>query len=183
MTDWDQEGQMLIDTGSEEWQKGHRDRAVDLFKQVIERYPMRPEGYNKLGVIYAESRQLDLAEEHFGMALIQDKNYAPALSNLGNIYLERDNLDEAVHYYSLALHSSPDYAPAHRNISVAYRRLGKLSPYVSHLKHSQRLEMKNPKTSFSNQEGEQRRKALRIWLIILGVILVLGVWQALKIRG
>ncbi|MCY0878133.1 MAG: tetratricopeptide repeat protein [Firmicutes bacterium] len=151
MTDWDDEGQDLLQRGTEAWERRDRATAEALFSQLVQLFPDRPEGYNKLGVISAESGELKTAEEYFLRALSVDRRYAPALTNLGNIYLERGEVDQAIQHYYLALNSDPDYAPAHRNLSVAYRKQGKYAAFVSHFKRSQRLDVRRAHQEFRDQ--------------------------------
>ncbi|MCY0899673.1 MAG: tetratricopeptide repeat protein [Firmicutes bacterium] len=140
MTDWEQYGEDLLRRGTLAWERRDRSTAEKLFTQLVQQFPERPEGYNKLGVLCADSGQLEAAEQYFLRALAADGRHAPALTNLGNIYLERGDVDQAIQHYLLALNHDPDYPPAHRNLSVAYKRQGKYSAFVSHFKRSQRLD-------------------------------------------
>ncbi len=143
---------MLMD-GTQAWQSGHRDQAMSIFQEVVDQYPERPEGYNKIGVIYAQTAELDTAERYFITALTKDRAHAPSLTNLGNIYLERGELENAIQHYTLALVSDPNYAPAHRNLSVAYRKQGHLNRSVTHLKRSQRLETQRQREDFRTERA------------------------------
>ncbi len=145
---WDIAGQKMLMEGTQAWQSGKRDQAMAIFQKVVDQYPERPEGYNKIGVIYAQTGELDAAERYFLTALSMDRTHAPSLTNLGNIYLERGDLDNAVQHYTLALASDSNYAPAHRNLSVAYRKQGHLNRSVTHLKRSQRLETQHQREDF-----------------------------------
>ncbi len=137
---WDIQGQLWLTEGTKAWESGEREQALELFNRIIETYPERPEGYNKAGVVYAETKQLDKAEKYFLYALSKDRMHVPALTNLGNIYLERGEIENAVQHYTLALQGDAEYPPAHRNLAIALRRQGRIGASVSHLKRSQRLE-------------------------------------------
>jgi tetratricopeptide (TPR) repeat protein len=137
---WDSQGQLWLIQGTQAWDGGEREQAMEIFNRIMDVYPERPEGYNKAGVVYAETGQLDNAEKYFLFALSKDRMHVPSLTNLGNIYLERGQITEAIQHYSLALQADPEYPPAHRNLAIAYRRQGRIGASVSHLKRSQRLE-------------------------------------------
>jgi tetratricopeptide (TPR) repeat protein len=155
--DWDSRGQALLDQASASWRQGHRDDAEALFLQLADEYPDRPEPYNKLGVVYAEMGELDQAEQWFRRALQIEKDHPPALTNLGNILLERGQVDEAMAYYGLALQRNPEYAPAHRNLAVALRRQGDLRGSVRHLRHSERLAVRQDREQARNQLFGKRK--------------------------
>lgn len=149
------------------------------FRQLIARYPERPEGYNKMGVVSAETGQLDEAERYFLEALHRDRMHAPALTNLGNVYFERGQTDQAIQHYALALQSDPEYPPAHRNLAAAYRKQGNLSASVSHLKRSRRFsdkrfrdEIRNERSAQGARPGPWWRPGLLWWVLVGGAILV-----------
>jgi tetratricopeptide (TPR) repeat protein len=59
------------------------------------------ESINKLGVLYAKYGLHTEAQAQF--ALLDSKDYAPALVNLGNIYFLQENWDKALSYYQRAV--------------------------------------------------------------------------------
>ncbi len=181
---WDLEGQLWLAKGTRAWESGNREEAREIFNRITDEYPERPEGYNKIGVLYAETGQLEKAEKYFLFALSKESCHVPSLTNLGNIFLERGQLDDAVKHYTLALQNDPEYPPAHRNIAIAYRRMGRIAPSVSHLKRSQRLETRKPRpqdtVGLSRHERDLKPSSsqlspwIRQWIwIIMGVILAI----------
>lgn len=186
MSDWEEKGEILFNTGNAAWERGDLLNAEKLFRQLVQEFPDRPEGYNKIGVIFAETGQLQEAEQYFLRALAQDRAHAPALTNLGNIYLERGQNDEAVQHYMLALQTDPEYAAAHRNLGVAFRRQGRYSSYVSHFKRSQRLDNRQARDAVRKRRVSSAKDgapAIRIpsfvWLALaaVGVIVILTVFR------
>ena len=136
----DEDALSLLNQGDREWSAGRIDEAIKRYQTLAERFPDRPDGYNKLGVVYAEIRELDRATEYFLRALEHDQEHVASLSNLGNIYLERGEVTTAIWYYSRALDADPEYPPAHHNLAVAYRKQGNLRDFVRHLKQAERYE-------------------------------------------
>lgn len=185
MAQWDEQGQQLLNQGSQAWEQGNRLEAERLFNQLVEDYPERPEGYNKVGVILAQTGQLEQAEKYFLRAIAQDRMHAPALTNLGNIYLERGETEQAIQHYLLALQSDPEYPPAHRNLGVAYRRQGKYSAFVSHFKRSQKLDSRRSREELRKNRpqlpkgGHMVQPPPYLWWIIagVGVVIILTVFH------
>ncbi|MGC8487012.1 MAG: tetratricopeptide repeat protein [Clostridia bacterium] len=126
----------LLAKADTEWHYGHFDEAETLYREVIARFPERPEGYNKVGVVYAEKHDLSEARHWFQSALSRDSNYVPSLTNLGNVLLEGGSVDEAIVYYTMAINNDPNYVPAHRNMAVALRRQGRYFDAVRHLRRT-----------------------------------------------
>ncbi len=136
----DEDALSLLNQGDRAWSAGRIDEAINRYQTLTERFPDRPDGYNKLGVVYAEIRDLGRATEYFLRALEHDQEHVASLSNLGNIYLEQGEVTTAIWYYSRALEADPEYPPAHHNLAVAYRRQGNVRDSVRHLKQAERYE-------------------------------------------
>ncbi|MDA8195051.1 MAG: tetratricopeptide repeat protein [Thermaerobacter sp.] len=166
MTDWDGEAQELLTQGVTAWQQGRRADAISAYQTLIDRYPDRPEGYSKLGVVYAESGNLEEAERHFRLALACDPHHAPALTNLGNALLERGQPDDAIALYTRALLVDPEYPPAHRNLAIAYRRQGYIGAAVTHLRQSQ-SPAAGSKRAGAGRPGVGRKPSLWVWLLVV----------------
>ena len=61
---------------------------------------------NRLGVLYAQYGQFDLAEQQF--TKLADRGYGPALINMGSICYERSDLRKALGYYQRASNKEPN---------------------------------------------------------------------------
>ncbi len=182
--EWDHHGQVWLEQGTKAWETGQHEEATQFFNRIVDRYPNRPEGYNKLGVIYAEMGQHEYAEKYFLYALSKETLHVPALTNLGNVYLERGEIDEAIKHYTLALQTDPEYPPAHRNLAIAYRRLGRIGPSVRHLKRSQWLETRERVSADQPLSGDTRTQPF--WQVIFrrpGIWLVLAALLILWVIG
>ena len=70
---------------------------------------------NKLGVLYAQYGQYDLAEKQFSS--LAAKDYVPALINLGNIYYSRNDLRKALNLFQRAQAKEPQNAKALLNVA------------------------------------------------------------------
>lgn len=177
MNAWDSEGRVLLLRGDGALARGNQEAALLAFQTLVEGFPERPEGYNKMGVVYAGLGDVERAERWFLASLARDRRHAPALSNLGNIYLERGDVDNAISHYTLALKADPNYSPAHHNLAAAYRRKGDIAGSVTHLKRSRAL----GERSLSGEGGRARRHPLAggarwmVWPLLAAAVALLVV--------
>ncbi|UTW11830.1 tetratricopeptide repeat protein [Marinobacterium rhizophilum] len=70
------------------YRQGFHQHAQTELMQLIELYPDRPEAYNNLGVMLAESRQYSDAIDQLQQALATHPHYARIHANLRNLYAE-----------------------------------------------------------------------------------------------
>jgi tetratricopeptide (TPR) repeat protein len=102
--------------------------------------PTKP--MNKLGILYAQFGQYDLAEQQFSP--LAAKDYVPALINLGNIFYARNDLRKSLSYYQKAQTREPDNEKAllyiarvnhelenYGEVKLAYDALSKLNPSLA----------------------------------------------------
>ncbi|MDR0233430.1 MAG: tetratricopeptide repeat protein, partial [Zoogloeaceae bacterium] len=64
----------------------HNNEAIAVFTQLTEEYPLLPEPYNNLAVLYAQQKQYDRARNALEMAIRTHPSYAIAYENLGDVY-------------------------------------------------------------------------------------------------
>lgn len=177
MTDWDEHAQDLLSRGTTAWQRRRYDEAVSAFHALMANYPERPEGYNKMGVVCADTGKREQAETYFRQALSRDAMHVPSLTNLANIELENGNVSDAIHLYHRALEADPTYPPAHRNLAIAYRKMGRLSASVHHLRQAETPSRHRNRAlpSFSARPG-QRRVPLWVWFVfILSILFIFNI--------
>lgn len=155
---------------------GRYDEALAEFEAALRVNPGSAMAYNKIGVIYAEKRELARAEQAFRKAIDCDQKYAPAYSNLGNIFLERGELDRAIAAYEEAIALDPRHAPAYHNLAVAYRRKGNIGKSVELLKTERRLNLEN-----ATEVDKQRISSLgRFFWAAIGIIVIAIIILALS---
>ena len=94
-----------------------------------------------LGYFHQKQGDLEVAEQHYKLALRQDPGVIQAYQGLGWIYLRRRNLEEALAMASKTTERAPNYAPSYvlmgrvltaqgfyDDAAVAYRRAFRLKP-------------------------------------------------------
>ena len=83
--------QYFLDRASESAKSGDVDAAAQLFQSAIIYAPLDPVPYHRLGQLYAQSGQRELAQQYFGLALNVEPAYAPALEGLALLDLAAGN--------------------------------------------------------------------------------------------
>jgi Flp pilus assembly protein TadD len=83
--------QYFLDRASESAKSGDLDAAAQLFQSAIIYAPLDPVPYHRLGQLYAQNGQRELAQQYFGLALNVEPAYAPALEGLALLDLAAGN--------------------------------------------------------------------------------------------
>jgi tetratricopeptide (TPR) repeat protein len=79
---------LILNDAQSLYRQGFYQHAQTELMQLIELYPDRPEAYNNLGVMLAESRQYSEAIGQLQQALATHPHYARIHANLRNLYAE-----------------------------------------------------------------------------------------------
>jgi protein O-GlcNAc transferase len=102
---------------------GQLERSVELYCQLLEQDPQRPELHNGLGLTLAEQGKWEEAIAAFRRALDLDPQRVEAHINLGTALLEQDQPEAAIEAYRAALALQPDRPRVYFNLATAYRKL------------------------------------------------------------
>lgn len=92
-------------------QSGRFDVALDKLKKAVAYDPNLAEAHNALAVLYEETRQNRLAEEHFLRAIQADPQYALAQSNYGRFLCAKGRPAQGEAQFLLAANSGKLDAP------------------------------------------------------------------------
>jgi len=149
---------------------GEKQRAVDLYKQIVARDPSYAPALINLGTIYFHLRQFGRTEELYRRATVADPNYVLAFFDLGNVLDELERIDESIVAYKTAVALAPRYADAHYNLALAYERKGERRSALRHWQAYVRLDRRGPWADHAR--GQIRR--------LLGVEKLAVVWRADK---
>ncbi|MBI4892976.1 MAG: tetratricopeptide repeat protein [Acidobacteria bacterium] len=98
--------------------------ARKMYREAIEMYlsvkPPTAISYNKVGIAYHQTTDLETARKYYEKSLKLNKNYPEAINNLGTIHYAQKSYRRAISYYKKALKFSPDSASIHSNLGTAY---------------------------------------------------------------
>jgi tetratricopeptide (TPR) repeat protein len=138
-------------------------RAVDEFKQAIERAPRDGKNQLYLGELYLSRQRPDAAREAFEKAVALHPLLDAAWFQLGDLHLERRDLSAARDAFSVAVSLQPEAVPPRGKLALVYQLEG---DYASAERELRRVVEKDPEnTEFSLRLGllftEQALKASR----------------------
>ncbi len=136
---------------------GDKQRAIDLYNEILKADPNYSAAYINLGTICFHLRQYGRAEELYRKATEVDPEYVLAFFDLGNVLDELERLNESIEAYRRATMLSPRYADAHYNLALAYERKGERRNALRHWQAYVRLDRTGP---WSEHARGQIRKLL-----------------------
>jgi tetratricopeptide (TPR) repeat protein len=110
-----------------------------LWEDVVSKSPNKARGHSNLGNAYEAEGQVDVAVEHFNIALELDPDNEVTHYNLGNAYRDKGLPDKAIEQYLTAVRLKPDYAEAHNNLGNVYRAKGSTEKALEHLEAALKL--------------------------------------------
>ena len=137
-----QQDQFLLAVQAEE--AGDKQRAIELYSEILDTDPGYAAAYINLGTIYFHLRQYGRAEELYRKATEADPGYVLAFFDLGNVLDELERLDESIRAYRHATKLAPRYADAHYNLALAYERKGERRNALRHWQEYVRLDRSGP---------------------------------------
>lgn len=123
---------------------GDKNRAIQLYREIVEVDSAYAAAYINLGTIYFHLRQFGRAEELYRRAAEEDPSYVLAFFDLGNVLDELNRLEESIAAYRQAVTLAPGYADAHYNLALALERKGELRQALRHWQAYIRLDRNGP---------------------------------------
>jgi tetratricopeptide (TPR) repeat protein len=125
-------------------ESGERQRAIQVYEQIVAADPSYAAAFINLGTIYFHMRQFGRAEELYRRATEVDPDYVLAFFDLGNVLDELDRPEESIAAYEQAVALAPRYGDAHYNLALAYERKGELRNALRHWQAYVRLDRTGP---------------------------------------
>jgi tetratricopeptide (TPR) repeat protein len=123
---------------------GEKQRAVELYEEILELDPEYAAAYINLGTIQFHLRQYGRAEQLYRRATEADPSYVLAFFDLGNVLDELERPDESIAAYRQAIALAPGYADAHYNLALAHERKGECRLALRHWQCYLKLDNRGP---------------------------------------
>ncbi|HEY6489806.1 MAG: tetratricopeptide repeat protein [Terracidiphilus sp.] len=125
-------------------ESGEKNRAIELYEQLVARNPNYAPAFINLGTIYFHLRRYGRAEELYRRATETDPEYVLAFFDLGNVLDELNRPGDSIRAYLRAVELAPRYADAHYNLALAYERSGENRSALRHWQAYIRLDRSGP---------------------------------------
>ncbi|MBF0357198.1 MAG: tetratricopeptide repeat protein [Magnetococcales bacterium] len=121
----------ILQQGISAHQSGQLNRAMDLYKIVLEVQPENIVALSNFGTALQSLGALDEAVDIYQKVVAIKPDYPEALFNLGNILKDQNRLDEAVGSFIKAITIRTDYVEAYINLGHTLTEQGKLDEAVN----------------------------------------------------
>lgn len=117
--------------------------AEAIYQQILTKFPQQAETLHLLGVLYAQTRRLELAEHFIRKAIAYEADKPLYYTHLGNVLKELGQLEEAVECHKKALKLNPREASAYINLGVCLNELEQYAQAISNYEKALKIEPKN----------------------------------------
>ncbi len=138
-------------------ESGDKQRAIDLYEEIVRLDRAYAAAYINLGTLYFHLCQYGRAEELYRRATEADPDYALAYFDLGNVLDEMERMAESIAAYLKAVALAPRYADAHYNLALAYERIDQHRAALRHWQAYAKLDRCGP---WADHARGQMRKLL-----------------------
>lgn len=118
--------------------------ALETYTLFLNKNKNNAQGYNCLGLLYHEIKELELAIESFKHSIEIEPFYPSAYNNLGNTLIQMGNIREALEAFDNAIDREPECIDFHKNKANAFYWGG---DFDSALKYYNKILLKYPKDS------------------------------------
>lgn len=117
---------LLLNLGLTAWNLNMLDGAEHMFRLFIEKRPDHPAGYNNLGSVQRDKRDLAAAIETLRNAIYRMPSEPMLWNSLATVLAEEGRADESLIFYQEALRLDPNFARVWHNLGYTYSHLGQL---------------------------------------------------------
>lgn len=114
-----------LSKGIDSFEHGNYDKAIGLFKKVIEEFPSNVEGYYNLGLTYLRKGDIDKATASLEKAVEIKPDGVETYLALGECYFNKGETEKAMNSFSQATEVQPENPKAWYNLGVVYYKLDK----------------------------------------------------------
>src|SRR5258705_10263286 len=117
---------LLLNLGLTAWNLDLFDGAERMFRLFIEKRPDHPAGYNNLGSVQRDKRDLAAAIDTLRGAIYRMPDQAMLWNSLATVLAEEGRGEESLVFYHEAQRLDPKFARVYHNLGYTYTHLGQL---------------------------------------------------------
>jgi tetratricopeptide (TPR) repeat protein len=117
---------LVLNLGLTAWNLDLLDGAERMFRLFIEKRPEHPAGYNNLGSVQRDKRDLTGAIETLRYAIYRMPDQPMLWNSLATVLAEEGRAEESLVFYQEAQRLDPKFARVQHNLGYAYTHLGQL---------------------------------------------------------
>jgi tetratricopeptide (TPR) repeat protein len=143
------EGERLIIEAVQAGSENNPVRAVQLWEQVVQKFPNDKRAHHYLAFEYFGRDEDDKAILQFEKAIQIDKNFAPAYNGLGYAYYEKENFTKAEEAFKNYVRLLPKEANPHDSLADLYLKMGRFDDAITNYRKAVEL---NPKFTYSQRK-------------------------------
>jgi tetratricopeptide (TPR) repeat protein len=126
-----EDSDLLLNLGLTAWNLELLDGAERMFRLFIEKRPDHPAGYNNLGSVQRDKRDLGAAIETLRGAIYRMPDQPMLWNSLATVLAEEGRAEESLVFYQEAQRLDPKFARAWHNLGYTYSHLGRLPEALS----------------------------------------------------
>ncbi len=116
---------VLLGAGDIYTRMDNYDKAIDMFKKVLEVDPQNSNAYKQLGILEGLRENWAKSNEFYQKAMELDPDNADLAYNIGVSYYNQGQFDEAIPYFKKSLEAEPDNETTLKVLASCYVRSDK----------------------------------------------------------
>ena len=147
-------------------EQGEKQRAMDLYNEILLLEPAYAPAYINLGTIHFHMHEYERAEQLYRQATVADPAYVLAFFDLGNVLDELQRYEDSIAAYCQAVKLQPRYADAHYNLALAYERKADWRQALRHWQAYLRIDGNGPWAEHAESQIRRlldREKLALVW--------------------
>lgn len=125
-----QEADRHLASAFEHHRSGSLDKAKELYRKALHRFPDHPDALHLLGVIFYQQGDTESALRHITRAIALKPGTPEYSCNLGNVLRDRGDIEGAISCYREAIAHKPDLAEAYNNLGTCLRRSSRMQESI-----------------------------------------------------
>lgn len=124
--------------------KENYEKAIEYYKEAVEKYPNNKELLISIGNAYNNINQYDQAMEWFKKVDLEDIHNVDTLYNIGVIYYNKAKYDDAIKYFKKSTDLYAEFAMGYYQLGMTYTALNKIPEALVALKKFMELDPDSP---------------------------------------